>query len=1134
MNALKYFNSKQDFTLENGSTISNLCIAYQTFGTLNVSRNNVVWVFHSISGNTDVMDWWHGLFGGNAVYNPSDHLIICANSIGSPYGSSRPEDLSFPAFSIRDIAATQQLLADHLGIQHIHTAIGASFGGDIALEFAYSFPGEIEQLVLIASCSRESAWGIAIHESQRLALESDPSFGSLEGGRNGMRAARSMAMLTYRTSDVLIEQQTDVDEKTDGFDAASYIRYQGEKFVNRFNALCYYYLTKCLDSHHIGRGRGGEARALSQIQVPTLVIGIDSDQLIPVRFQKFMAEHLPLAHYAEISSVYGHDGFLVEADAISAEIKRFEAQRAKPQTDHGRTVLKFGGKSLANANLPNVLKIIQQEAAAHPIALVVSARANSTDQLIALYELAVQGSLFEEELLAFFRAQESADIPIDWQQEQNELRTLLQAISTLRIDSPIARDRVLAYGEIISARSIASLLVANQLQAIAVHAGELLRIRQEGDEIVVDQPQSRALTQAYFADLSSEGIPVITGFFGADASGTIRTLGRNGTNYSATLIASFIGAREVQNWTHVDGVYSARPEYVENAVRIAHMNYKEANELANFGADILHAKTIQPLLTSQIPLRILDTNHPKKAGTLIDRHGSGKGIKAVSTIENVSLIRIEGRDMLGRVGIDGRIFTALSKHDISVRLITQASSERGIGFVVDTESAQQTEQVLRQDFQDELRTGKISTIEADHDRAIIAIVGRHNYALEKAIQGLRKNRIWMDLISNSISGEHISLVVNKHQLKKAVRVVHSQVFGATKVLHVFALGKGTVGSKFIDQLVETQAEVEVERNLRIRVVGVADSQRFVFNDAGLSSDWRQQLSASQQENQLEAILTLLRESNLENVVFADNTSSEAVTAAYPAIIKAGFDLVTSNKKGNSGSLNFYENFRQLLKQKGRLFYYETNVGAGLPIIDTLKQLRQSADPVIKVRGVFSGSLSYLFNAYSKSEGAFTEILLEAKGKGFTESDPREDLSGMDVGRKLIILAREVGMAVAFDEVQIEGLIPEKLNDPGSFADFLKNRKELDAHFETIRKKLASNEVLRYIGELDVQRNQMRVSLQAVPSDSPLGGVKNADSIFEIYTHAYSDQPMVIQGAGAGAEVTARGVCSDLLRIGIQI
>jgi len=321
--SVKYLELNTPFELESGKQLEKVTIAYHTYGKLNTHKNNVVWVFHALTANSNVMEWWPGLFGEHDLFNPEEYFIVCANVLGSPYGSTVPTDLNFPFFTVRDVVGTQLLLAKELKIDKIHIAIGGSFGGNQALEFAYSFSGIIDKLLLVACAAKESAWGIAIHEAQRLALQGDVTFGQENGGQAGLKAARAVALLTYRTSSAYIAQQTDTDDRKDDFKAASYIRYQGEKLVKRFNALSFHYLTKCLDTHHIGRGRGGEIAALQKIRPQTLVIGVSTDFLIPTHLSKFMAKHIPGAIYKEIDSEFGHDGFLVETDKLTNEISSF-------------------------------------------------------------------------------------------------------------------------------------------------------------------------------------------------------------------------------------------------------------------------------------------------------------------------------------------------------------------------------------------------------------------------------------------------------------------------------------------------------------------------------------------------------------------------------------------------------------------------------------------------------------------------------------------------------------------------------------------------------------------------------------------------------------------------------------------
>ena len=1142
MSEIQYFTIKEPFVFESGESLPKLTIAYHTFGTLNTKKDNVIWVFHALTASSNVLDWWKGLFGKDCFFDPKEYFIVCANVLGSPYGSTMPEDLSFPQFSIRDVVRTHLLLAQHLSIKKIYTAIGGSMGGNQALEFAYVFPGEIQNLILVASCSKESAWGIAVHESQRVALKTDPTFGKDKNGGNlGMKAARSMAMLTYRTADAFIETQTDATEKTDDFRASSYIQYQGDKFVKRFNALSYYYLTKCLDSHNIGRNRGGEPVALERIKIPTLVIGIDSDVLIPIRFQKFMANHLANATYHEIHSEYGHDGFLVETEKLTAIFQEYFQKRENKKSINARTVLKFGGSSLKKgAAISAVINTIEKEYTAKtPLAVVISARADSTNRLISLYNNALQGNFNQKDFNDFFDLQYDDKVTLDLSSFRNKLENLLHAVALLQVDTVKTRDRILSIGEKISAKLITELLIAKGVNALYTDASELIKVTKE--DTTKSSPEvaialSRKHTKDYFKKLSNDQVPVITGFFGSDTHGNVVTLGRNAGNYSATLIASFINAKEVQNWTTTDGLYSADPKYVENPKKISHLSFKEANELVNTGTHILHPKTILPLVEYSIPLKIFNSLSPDNTGTLIDKQGSQKGIKAVSAIESVSLVTLEGGGLLDKVGIDARIFNALSAKNISVRLISQASSERGIGFVVDQKEAQKTEWVLNKEFENELKGQDVSNIQVRTDMSIVAILGDYEYALEKVIRALRKNKITVHLISNSINREHLSLVIDTKNLKKAINVVHNHIFGITKTLHLFAFGKGRVGKKLIDQIIATPKAVSVKRNLAIKIIGVADSKKILFKpEQGLDQNWLTELSESSDKNNITTLIDEIKNSGLENIVIADNTASQSLSKKYPQFVNAGFDIVASNKKANSAKYAYYKELRETLKKNSKLFYYETNVGAALPVIDTIKHLYKSNDRITCIRGVFSGSLSYLFNTYcSKNQtDSFSEILKKAQNLGYTEPDPREDLSGMDVVRKLIILAREIGVEVELEDVKLQNLIPDTLQNITDLDTFWLQKSVLDTHYQHLKERLKPNEVLRYIGEFNADSNTLEVKLITVDNASPLGNLKNADAIFEIFTEEYGQHPVTIMGAGAGAEVTARGLYSDLLKIGAR-
>lgn len=957
---MKKYIHQEDYILESGQAIQNLEIAYDTFGQLNAKRDNIIWVFHAISGHSNVLEWWSELFGESKLFDPSEYFIICANTIGSPFGSTKPKDFEFPNFTVRDVSNIHAQLAKALGINKIHTAIGGSFGGYQALEFTYSFKGSIDHLILLACSAKESAWGIAIHESQRMAMKADSTLGKEKGGLEGMKAARAIAMLTYRTSEDLINKQTDSENQLDNFKASSYINYHGEKFSKSFDSLCYFYLTKCIDSHNIGRGRGGQVKALSKISTPTLVIGFSSDTLVPVRFQKFISEHIPAAKFVEFESIFGHDGFLKETDKISTSIKQFYSHINIDKSASKRTILKFGGTSLyGQKQLENVLEIIKNTYKTDSVALVVSARGKSTDKLIDLYKSAKSGQNYDAQLEGFKEYLKKDFAEINLHPEIDELENVLNAVALLKDDSSWSYDRILAFGEILSAKCITSWLCAHGLKALYIDARQLIYTEKLLNEFEVNIDKSRSATRKVLMNIEHDVIPVITGFIGSSESLRTVTLGRNGSNYSASLIASFINAKEVQNWTDVNGIFSSNPKIVSNAVKINSMTYREANEMANFGMNLLHPKTILPLIQSKIPLIIKSTLNSKDPGTRIDQEGGQRGIKAVTTIENAALVTVEGSELSEKIGIDARIFSALRKKKISIKMISQASSERGIGFVISSDNSENAEIVLTEEFTKELKLNQISSIRVNKDIGIVSIIGRHNYALEKAIHTLRINDIWMHLISNSISGEHISLVVDKDKVTKAARLVHDKVFGIIKTMNVFLFGKGQVSTALINQIQSTTKQIIKERKIDFKIIGIADSKKHFVDKNGVGENWQQRLEQGHITHAVNNVIQKIKKTHLDNIIIVDNTSSENISFHYPDFIKSNFDIVASNKKFNSSNLDQYLLLKKLINQKNKHFYYEANVGSGLPIIDLLKSLYNSSDNITKIRGVFSGSLSFI-------------------------------------------------------------------------------------------------------------------------------------------------------------------------------
>ena len=556
--------------------------------------------------------------------------------------------------------------------------------------------------------------------------------------------------------------------------------------------------------------------------------------------------------------------------------------------------------------------------------------------------------------------------------------------------------------------------------------------------------------------------------------------------------------------------------------------------MANFGATILHAKTIVPLLEKNINLRILNTFNSKDPGTLITAASAEKGIKSIATISNVSLLNFEGRGLLGKVGVDARIFRTLSDKNINISIVSQGSSERGIGLIIEENRASEAVLALEKEFESDFYAQDVHRISIIENVAVISIIGQDLSEFHLPYNALIKNQIVPLLFNNTITGKNVSLVVKKDQLHKAVNVIHGQVFGIAKKINIAIFGKGLVGGTLIDQILENTAAVLERRKIQLNIFAVASSKKVLLQKKGVSRNWKQDLENAGQENMdVQDVIAFANTHHFENLIAVDNTASVPFVKNYIPLIAAGFDLVSCNKIANTLSFDFYKELRATLKTYKKQYLYETNVGAGLPLIDTIRLLHESGENITKIKGVFSGSLSYVFNTFSEEDKPFSEVLKEAIAQGFTEPDPREDLGGIDVARKLLILARELELENELADVHIQNLIPTALRT-GTCTAFLSNLEAMNAEYQQLKETQEENCVLRYIGELSgdlsKETGNLKVKLVSVPQRSPLGSLKGSDAIFEIYTESYGAQPIVIQGAGAGSKVTARGVFGDILRL----
>ncbi|WP_417942683.1 bifunctional aspartate kinase/homoserine dehydrogenase I [Flavobacterium sp. RS13.1] len=797
-------------------------------------------------------------------------------------------------------------------------------------------------------------------------------------------------------------------------------------------------------------------------------------------------------------------------------------------------ILKFGGKSLSNGEgLNKVVSIIAEKVnLGEKIAVVVSARGNATDELEYILKIAAKNGDYKR-LLENFKTYQVSDYPqVDLSEEFTILDKLYEGVSLIGDYSNKIKDQILSKGELLSAKLLTAILIEKGIPANFTDSRELLKTDSKfGDAQPLEQLSKKNVVN-YFKE-HNETVNVITGFIGSNNNNDTTTLGRNGSNYTASLIANYLNAEELQNFTHVDGIYTANPDLVEDAKKIEFLSFNEANELANFGATILHAKTIIPLLEKNIPLRILNTFNHENRGTLITSDSTKEGIKTLSVLENVSLLNLEGRGLLGKAGVDARIFKVMGDNDISVSIISQGSSERGIGLVVATDKATTAMVELEKEFENDFYSKDVNQITVTDNVSVISIIGQDLSTFHKPYTALIKNKIVPILFNNTVTGKNVSLVVKKSELNKALNVIHGEIFGVSKKINIAIFGHGLVGGTLINQILESADAIEKRKDIKLNVFAIANSKKLILNKNGVASDWKNEIEKKGLDYTIQDIIDYADKYHLENLIAIDNTASASFVENYIKLAESSFDLISSNKVANTLSYGFYKELRKVLAENQKNYLYETNVGAGLPLIDTIKLLHLSGENITKIKGVFSGTLSYLFNNFSAKEAPFSDILKEAIDNGYTEPDPREDLCGNDVGRKLLILARELDLQNEFEEISIQNLIPEHLRE-GSAADFLTKLKEFDPIYSKIKEEQEPNHVLRYIGELsgDLQNDKgnLEVKLVSVPSDTALGGLKGSDSFFEIYTESYGDRPIVIQGAGAGSAVTARGVFGDILRL----
>lgn len=1130
MSKLKYV-LLDNVLLESNVSIT-IKLSYQTFGKP-LGEAPIVMVNHALTGNSNVAGkdgWWIDLIGDNKVIDTQKYTILAFNIPGNGYDGFAVEN--YKDFVARDIANIFLLGLKALQIDKLFALIGGSLGGGIAWEMAFLSPNLAEYLIPVATDWKSTDWLIANCQIQEQFLVNS---------NNPVHDARMHAMLCYRTPQSFKERfQRSKNDDLEIFNVESWLLHHGKKLQERFQLSAYKLMNQLLKTIDVTRGRGDNVNVLDIIKSNIAIVGVDSDLFFTAEENRETQRQLALTHpnvtYSEIHSSHGHDAFLIEFEQLEQIIEGI----FRPETKNKRMkVLKFGGKSLANGDgLNRVLSIIEHKVnEGERIAVVVSARGKATDNLEAILEKAAKKQDYQTAFEAFKSYQTEPLSSIDFTEEFSELNNIFEGVKLLGDYSDKIKAQVLSYGELLSVKLISELLKSKGVNANPTDARVLIKTDADYINAQPQDKQSKDNVLAHFKSYNGTTVNVVTGFIGSNQNGETTLLGRNGSNYSASLLANYLDAEELQNYTHVNGIYTANPDLVEDAQKIRELSFNEANELANFGTSVLHAKTIIPLVEKNINLRILNTFNPEDEGTLITAKSSNKEVTSLSVLEDVALINLEGRGLLGKVGVDARIFKALSNYGISVSIVSQGSSERGIGLVINSAQATQAVIALEREFETDFYSKDVNKIEVVDDVAVISIIGIELSSFHKPFNALIKNQITPLLFNNTVTGRNVSLVVKKTQLHKAVNVIHGEIFGISKKINIAIFGHGLVGGALINQILKSKTEIEKRKGINLNVFAIANSKKLLLAKHGVSENWKTEITSAEENYNIQDVIEFAKAHHFENLIAVDNTASKAFHENYKPLVEAGFDLVSSNKIANTISHDFYADLRQHLKENNKQYLYETTVGAGLPLIDTIKLLHESGENITRIRGVFSGTLSYLFNNFSVQDKPFSTIVQETIDKGFTEPDPREDFSGNDVARKLLILARELDLINEFDDVAVQNLIPEAYRDI-SVAEFLQQLDVLDSEFQNIKDTQQPNHVLRYVGDLsgDLQQDKgnLEVKLVSIPEDSALGQVKGADAIFEIFTESYGEHPIVIQGAGAGAEVTARGVFGDILRLSKHI
>jgi len=812
-------------------------------------------------------------------------------------------------------------------------------------------------------------------------------------------------------------------------------------------------------------------------------------------------------------------------------------------------VLKFGGTSVGTVeSLKAVLSIVKKSYDAKEKPLVVlSAMSGVTNLLTQLAEDAAEGKSFSDGLKSledkhFTVVKELLAVkyqnPVFTKLKLffNEIEDLLQGISALKELSNQSKDLILSYGERCSNYMVSKVMEQYIPESLFVDASHYVKTDSNFGNAYLNEMLTEQLVKSLYIT-HGDKLLFVTGFIGSNENGRITTLGRGGSDYTAAIFGSILDATAIEIWTDVNGMLTADPRIVKKAFSLPVLSYTEAMELSYFGAKVIYPPTMIPAFLKKIPIVIRNTFEPDFSGTVI-QFDSGKTalpIKGISSISDISVINLSGSGMIGKSGFSGRLFTLLAREQINVVLITQSSSEHSITFAVNPSDAKRAIQLIEVEFELEIQANKLVVPAIEENLSVLAIVGENMKKTPgmagRLFAALGRNGINVRAIAQGSSEYNISVIIGKEDLAKALNAVHDAFFAELKkTLHVFNIGTGNIGATLFKQL-ENQHDFLLDKNdIEIKVVGISNSRKMLFNTEGVDlNNWSDELAKNGTESDLALFIDRMKALNLPNCVFIDNTASKLPATYYEDIFKSNISIVTCNKIANSGKFEQYKTLRDTAHRHGVDFFYETNVGAGLPIVRVLKDLMLSGDCILKIEAILSGTISYIFNNF-KADASFYDIVKQAQELGYTEPDPRDDLGGVDFMRKMLILARDAGYAVEAEDVDLGAILPPACLKADTVDSFYTELQQENEYFEAMKKKAANeNKVIRYIGKLE--NGKVSIAIQFVDENHPFYALSGSDNIISFTTERYKERPLVVKGPGAGAEVTAAGVFADLVNVG---